>query len=76
MVLRDNAGGIDQEALPKIFIPFFTTKPSGTGLGLSLVHRIVTEHGGSIAVANEDEGTAVTLSFPLRKLAENAVESS
>jgi signal transduction histidine kinase len=50
--------------LPKIFIPFFTTKPNGTGLGLALVHRIVTQHGGSITVSSNDSGTTFTLQFP------------
>jgi signal transduction histidine kinase len=48
LTLRDNGCGIPQEKLGKIFIPFFTTKPQGTGLGLALVHRIVTQHGGPI----------------------------
>ena len=64
IVLRDNGPGIPQENLAHIFIPFFTTKASGTGLGLALVHRIVTEHGGSISVASDPSGTTFTLSFP------------
>ena len=64
VVLRDNGPGIPQENLAHIFIPFFTTKAAGTGLGLALVHRIVTEHGGAISVASEPSGTTFTLSFP------------
>jgi signal transduction histidine kinase len=64
IVLRDNGPGIPQENLAHIFIPFFTTKAAGTGLGLALVHRIVTEHGGAINVASDPSGTTFTLSFP------------
>ncbi len=69
LVLRDNAGGIPADVLPHIFIPFFTTKANGTGLGLALVHRIVTDHGGTVSVRNEGSGAAFTLWFPLRKQA-------
>ncbi|ABF40592.1 PAS/PAC sensor signal transduction histidine kinase [Candidatus Koribacter versatilis Ellin345] len=65
--LHDNGTGIPEEALKNIFIPFFTTKPQGTGLGLALVHRIVTEHGGSIRAGNDLEGAVFTLSLPLQK---------
>ncbi len=67
IALRDNGTGIPEEVLKNIFIPFFTTKSGGTGLGLALVHRIVTEHGGSIRAANGKDGAIFTLSLPLRK---------
>jgi signal transduction histidine kinase len=66
ILYRDNAGGIPAEVLPKIFIPFFTTKPDGTGLGLALVHRIITQHGGAISATNDGPGAAFTFSLPLR----------
>ena len=65
--LQDNCGGIPADVLPKVFIPFFTTKPQGTGLGLALVHRIVTDHGGTVQVASRDGGSLFTLSFPPAK---------
>jgi signal transduction histidine kinase len=67
ITLRDNGCGIPPELMSRIFIPFFTTKPAGTGLGLALVHRIVTEHGGTVSVASEGDGkgTTFTLAFPL-----------
>ena len=46
----DNGHGIEQENLDKIFIPFFTTKDSGTGVGLSLARQIMRYHRGSIQV--------------------------
>jgi signal transduction histidine kinase len=65
VTLADNGCGIAGEDLSRIFIPFFTTKSNGTGLGLALVHRIITEHGGSIAVSSDSSGTAFTLSLPV-----------
>jgi signal transduction histidine kinase len=62
--LTDNGHGIPADDLPKIFIPFFTTKANGTGLGLALVHRIITEHGGSITVDSGSEGTTFTVTLP------------
>lgn len=50
--VRDTGGGIPQEILPQIFDPFFTTKEQGTGLGLPIVHRIITNHGGRIQAMN------------------------
>jgi signal transduction histidine kinase len=69
LMLRDNGCGIPPEKLSKIFIPFFTTKPQGTGLGLALVHRIVTQHGGTISVSSDNHGTTFTLQFPPAKQA-------
>lgn len=69
LTVRDNGCGIPQEKLAKIFIPFFTTKPQGTGLGLALVHRIVTQHGGTISVSSDNHGASFTLQFPPAKQA-------
>ena len=65
--VHDNGTGIPEAALKNIFIPFFTTKAQGTGLGLALVHRIVTEHGGSIRAGNDLGGAVFTLTLPLQK---------
>lgn len=63
--IRDSGPGIPAAVLPKIFIPFFTTKPKGHGIGLALAHRIVTEHGGTLAASNAPEGGAVfTIKLP------------
>ena len=64
IAVRDNGCGISTAQLEKIFIPFFTTKPQGTGLGLALVHRIVTLHGGTIKVSSNENGTEFIFTAP------------
>ncbi|MES2766387.1 MAG: ATP-binding protein [Bacteroidota bacterium] len=60
----DNGAGIVPEAMDKIFIPFFTTKKSGTGVGLSLSRQIMRVHGGNISVESEPgKGAVFTVSF-------------
>ena len=62
--VSDNGRGIDPEVLGKIFIPFFTTKNTGTGIGLSLSRQIMRHHNGSIDVYSSlGSGTVFTLSF-------------
>ena len=62
--VTDNGPGIDPAALDKIFIPFFTTKTSGSGIGLSLSRQIMHQHGGQIAVESVvDQGTTFSLRF-------------
>jgi len=56
--IRDTGPGIPADALPRIFDPFFTTKDRGTGLGLTLSHAIVEEHGGVIRAENLPDGGA------------------
>jgi PAS domain S-box-containing protein len=64
--IKDTGGGIPQGNLDKIFLPFFTTKAKGNGIGLALSHRIITEHGGSLTAANDKEGGAVfTVRLPI-----------
>ena len=60
----DTGGGISPEDMSKIFEPYFTTKASGSGLGLLIVRRIVREHGGEIALAS-DQGKGLTLTIRL-----------
>lgn len=60
----DTGGGITPENMSKIFEPYFTTKASGSGLGLLIVRRIVREHGGEIDLAS-DEGRGLTLTIRL-----------
>lgn len=63
---EDNGEGIPKEKLSKIFEPYFTTKATGSGLGLMISYRIVKEHGGRIEVVSEEgKGTTFTISLPL-----------
>ena len=57
--VRDTGSGIPLAQLQKIFIPFFTTKAKGHGVGLALTHRIITQHGGTLTAANSPEGGAI-----------------
>jgi signal transduction histidine kinase len=56
IALRDTGPGIPAEHRARIFDPFFSTKDTGTGLGLALVHQIVADHGGTIEVQAPAEG--------------------
>jgi signal transduction histidine kinase len=63
--VEDNGPGIPLEEQERIFIPFFTTKKQGSGIGLSLSRQIMRMHGGSVTVRSEpDKGAVFTLSFP------------
>ena len=65
VTVADTGRGISPENLSRIFDLYFTTHPEGTGLGLSLVHRIVAEHGGRIDVDSEGgRGTTFTITLP------------
>ncbi|MBK6266663.1 ATP-binding protein [Marivirga sp. S37H4] len=64
VTVKDNGSGIEPEALTKIFIPFFTTKKSGSGIGLSLSKEIMRKHQGNISVQSTlGSGTEFTLKF-------------
>ncbi len=67
LVIRDTGVGIPRDAVKKIFLPFFTTKDRGVGMGLALAHKIVTSHGGRIEVESEEgKGTTFTVTLPKR----------
>ena len=64
ITVKDNGNGIDEEAMEKIFIPFFTTKKSGSGIGLSLSRQIMRKHQGTLSVKSIlDEGTEFQMKF-------------
>jgi signal transduction histidine kinase len=65
--VADNGAGISEQDLPKIFLPFYTTKADGTGLGLAVVQKVALQHGGSIEARNRAGGGAEFLLWlPLR----------
>jgi signal transduction histidine kinase len=64
--IKDTGEGIPPADLQRIFIPFFTTKATGHGVGLALAHRVVTQHGGTLTASNAKDGGAVfTVRLPL-----------
>lgn len=66
VAVKDNAGGIDESVIERVFEPFFSTKPvgRGTGLGLSVAYGIVRDMGGVISVRNEDGGARFEIELP------------
>ncbi|MGY8688862.1 MAG: sensor histidine kinase, partial [Verrucomicrobiales bacterium] len=65
LTFSDNGPGISAEAMAQVFDPYFTTKKSGTGLGLLIVRRVVREHGGEIELTSRpNEGTRVVVRLP------------
>ncbi len=75
--ITDNGPGIPAEALTKIFMPFYTTKSNGTGLGLAVVQKIVVQHGGSIDARNQSQGGAEFIVWlPFVREAVRAIDSA
>lgn len=62
--VSDNGQGISPEALEKIFIPFYSTKPTGSGIGLSICRQIMLRHKGKIGVKSDERGSRFTAVFP------------
>ena len=66
VMVSDTGPGIPEDMADKIFLPFFTTKNRGTGLGLSLVQKIIVSHGGSISIDSSERGATFRIRLPLR----------
>ena len=66
LCFADSGLGMDKETLNRIFEPYYTTKVTGTGLGLTMVYKIIKEFGGNIDVKSEvGKGTIFTISLPI-----------
>ena len=64
----DTGTGIEPERIEKIFDAYYSSKPSGSGLGLPTAKKIIAQHGGTIAVSSEmGKGTLFTIRLPLHK---------
>lgn len=67
VTFSDTGVGVSKEKINKVFEPFYTTKETGSGLGLVMVHRIIKDHAGTLTfTSQEGKGTKVTVSLPLR----------
>ncbi len=67
LAIRDTGRGMPADVVDKVFVPFYTTKIGGSGLGMVFVRQIVDEHRGDISLESEvGVGTAVTIKLPLR----------
>ncbi len=65
LVIADTGSGIDKEDLATVFQPYFSTKASGSGLGLMIVNRILRDHGGQVGIDSKPGvGTVISLKFP------------
>lgn len=65
IAVSDNGKGMTEQEREKMFDPFFTTRKTGTGLGLAVSHQIIEQHGGTLEVVTaEGEGTTVTIILP------------
>ena len=65
IAVRDNGVGLPSGDREQIFVPFFTTKPDGSGIGLSLARRIAVAHGGTLDVRVQPSGLLMLMSLPL-----------
>jgi two-component system sensor histidine kinase HydH len=68
VIIQDNGLGISKEHLPKIFDFMFSTKPTGSGLGLSIAKKIISDHRGEISVKSEvNRGSTFKIRIPLNQ---------
>mgnify|MGYP002060138165 FL=1 len=73
----DHGSGISKDDLSKVFEPYYTTKKTGHGIGMMIVHRIMRDHGGDVGIDSKvGAGTIVTLRFPRKSLRSKLLESN
>ena len=73
----DQGTGIKKENISRVFEPYFSTKKSGHGIGMMIVHRIMRDHGGEVGIdSKEGSGTIVTLNFPRKSIRRTMLESN
>jgi signal transduction histidine kinase len=71
--VADTGSGMSPETLERIFRPFYTTKRGGTGLGLSLCRRIISQHGGTLTAESQlNKGSRFVIRIPMRNNTEDA----
>ena len=63
--IRDNGPGVPEDLMPHLFDPFVTTKPTGSGLGLALVAKIIGDHGGIIECESQPRHTVFRVLMPM-----------
>jgi signal transduction histidine kinase len=77
VAVSDTGCGIPPEQLPRLFEPFYSTKPEGMGIGLSIAQTIVAAHGGRIWAESDDHGATVRFTIPaLREAPSGAKEAA
>ena len=73
----DQGTGISKENIARVFEPYFTTKRTGNGIGMMIVHRIMRDHGSEVGIdSKEGSGTIVTLKFPRKRPSHPLLEST
>jgi nitrogen fixation/metabolism regulation signal transduction histidine kinase len=77
VMISDNGSGFPHELMQRVFEPYVTSKPKGTGLGLVIVKKIIEEHGGSVEISNiQPHGARVTLIFPAMAVQSAAIKAA
>ena len=65
IIIEDNGIGIEKKDLEKVFIPFFSNKKKGSGIGLFLVKKIINYHNGQISIKSDNDSTKVYIKLPI-----------